>query len=327
MKKRIVCTILFVGLACGQRVMAKQLPDLSVLYVGSERTEEFVPFLKANVAHVESRDRRHFNPADAAAFDVVLLDWPQSEETHKMRKLASPLGAREKWNKPTVLLGSAGLNLAVSWKLKGGSGCTCLSPLAYDLRNHEIFDRPFKIDRKTTTIPTPVDFQDEIKAPTIEVVPLVRDIQRQLGMPGWCSYSSDFARNPEVEFFCGGVNHKTPTAGALWRQGNLLHFGFQESPLEMNETGQKLLLNAIAYISRFNEDRPIAITPSVFAGPVARSRPGIKKSLEKNEPRAAGEIAPALWAKINELDGAKMRQWTAQHIPFLHPNDNQLLED
>ena len=192
-------------------------------HIGSERTAEFIPFLKHNVAHVESRDRHQFNPADAAAFDVVLLDWPQGEETRDMRHLTSPLGSRENWNKPTVLLGSAGLNLAVAWKLKGGSGCTCLSPLAYDLRDHEIFDRPFKIDRsKTTRIPTPLDFQEEIKAPTIDVLPLVRDMDGQR-FPGWCSYSSDFSRNPDVEWFCGGVNHKTPTAGALWRQGNLLH--------------------------------------------------------------------------------------------------------
>ena len=65
------------------------------------------------------------------------------------------------------------------------------------------------------------------------------------------------------------MNHKTPTAAGLWRQGNLLHFGFDQSPAEMNDNGRQMLLNAIAYISSFSQDRPIAITPSVFAGPVA----------------------------------------------------------
>jgi hypothetical protein len=328
MKKQfsLIITILLAGLATGTSIAAKDLSELKVLYVGSERTDEFVSFLKPNVAHVESRDRHNFNPADASAFDVVMLDWPQTGGIEEMRSLKSPLGARENWSKPTVLLGSAGLHLAVAWKLKGGTGCTCLSPLAYDLRDHEIFDRPFKIDRaKTVTIPTPPDFKDEIKAPTIEVVPLVRDIDANR-MPGWCSYSSDFARNPDVEWFCGGVNHKTPTAGALWRQGNLLHFGFQESPIEMNETGQQLLLNAIVYISRFSQDRPIAITPSVFAGTVARSRNGIKWSLEHAEPRAAEEIAPELWVFLKSMPREKIIQWDADNVKFLHPNSDQQLE-
>src|SRR5882724_5215469 len=104
------------------------------------------------------------HPTEARDFDVVLFDWPQGEETRDMRKLGSPLGQREHWNRPTVLLGSAGLNLAVAWKLKGGSGCTCMNPLAYDLREHEIFERPFKIDRSSMiSIPTPADFQEELK--------------------------------------------------------------------------------------------------------------------------------------------------------------------
>jgi hypothetical protein len=171
------------------------------------------------------------------------------------------------------LLGSAGLNLAVCWKLKGGSGCTCLDPLAYDLREHEIFELPGRIDRgKMISIATPADFSDELEAKEIKVLPLVADIHQKRGMPGWCTHALDFARLPDVEFFCGGVNSQTPTSAGLWRQGNLLHFGFEQSPPEMNESGKQLLLNSIAYISRFTEDRPIAVTPSVFAGPVARSR-------------------------------------------------------
>ena len=97
-----------------------------------------------------------------------------------MRKLKSPLGRRDEWEKPTVLLGSAGLNLAVAWKLKGGSGCTCMDPMAYDLREHRIFDTPFKIDRdKLISIPTPADFKSEIKEPEIMVLPLVADQGRQ----------------------------------------------------------------------------------------------------------------------------------------------------
>ena len=62
---------------------------------------------------------------------------------------------------------------------------------------------------------------------------------------GWCSYYYEFADVPEAEYFCGGINEKTPRASAVWRQGNLLHFGFEQSPVELNATGRALLVNAI----------------------------------------------------------------------------------
>src|SRR5262249_9699987 len=46
-----------------------------------------------------------------------------------------------------------------------------------------------------------------------------------------------------------------------WRQGNLLHFGFDVSPEEMNEQGRSLLVHSIAYIAGFTEDRPITDAP------------------------------------------------------------------
>jgi hypothetical protein len=307
---------------------SKELSQLKVLYVGAERTPEFVAFLKYNVAQVESRPRRQFNPSDAVPFDVVLLDWPQGPETQEMAKLQSPIGPRAGWTKPTVLLGSAGLNLAVVWKLKGGTGCTCLDPLAYDLHSHPIFEQPFKIERKMVKIPTPPDFRDEIKTAEIEILPLVENYKRDW-RAGWCSYSYDFAQNPDVEFFCSGVNHKTPTAAALWRQGNLLHFGFEQSPAEMNETGQKLLLNAIAYISRFTQDRPIAVTPSVFAGAVARSRASVVRALKNQEyplEWLKEDFSPDLWKRIPSMERNQMLEWAQQNSPYLRPDATQKLE-
>jgi hypothetical protein len=318
------------GLASGLQSTAKDLATLKVLYVGSERAADYVNFLHGKVAQIEAKSRAQFNPADADPFDVVLFDWPQGEETREMRKLRSPLGARESWHKPTLLLGSAGLNLAVTWKLKGGSGCTCLEPMAYDLHSHEIFERPFAIDRgQMISIATPSDFQAEIDAPSIQVLPLV-DARPWHGRDGWCTYSNDFDRHPDIEFFCGGVNHKTPTAAGLWRQGNLLHFGFEPSPAEMNEAGQRLLLNSIAYISRFTEDRPIAATPSVFAGPIARPRATVARWLRNDNYRldsASDLVAASVWKEISALENrGKMAEWAEAHERFLHPNADLQLE-
>ena len=168
---------------------ARDLGTLKVLYIGdigSEREQAFSALLKKNVAVVDVTNRQGFDPETAASYDVVLLDWPQDYLQIGTgpgwgARLVSPLGARDKWSKPTVLLGSAGLNLAIPWRLKGGSGCTCMDPLAYGLRDHEIFEKPFKIDQtKMISIPTPEAFQSEIKENTILVLPLVDDITREM---------------------------------------------------------------------------------------------------------------------------------------------------
>jgi hypothetical protein len=75
---------------------------------------------------------------------------------------------------PSVLLGTAGLNLAVAWERKGGARRTCMNPMACDLRENRIDDTPFKIDRaKLILIPAPADFMGDIKAPKITVLALV----------------------------------------------------------------------------------------------------------------------------------------------------------
>jgi hypothetical protein len=112
-------------LALGMSAGAIELRELKVLHVGNnaERAGAFESFLTKHVKSVETVSRKDFIPARAATFDVVLLDWQQNEPgAEKFPPSKSPLGGREKWAKPTVFLGSAGLNMAVVWKLKGGSG-------------------------------------------------------------------------------------------------------------------------------------------------------------------------------------------------------------
>jgi hypothetical protein len=203
-----------------------------------------------------------------------------------------------------------------------------MDPLAYDLRDHPVFDGPFKIDRtRTVTIPTPPDFKAELKERTIQVLPLVDDTAAQW-KPGWCTYAFDFADYPDIEFFSGGVNHKTPTAAGLWRQGNLLHFGFEQSPAEMNETGRHLLLNSIAYISRFSEDRPIAVTPSVFAGKVAPSRRTIIRRFRHPEYEVkwvAESLAPEVRRQVEGKSREECVAWAEANAKFLRPGADTLL--
>lgn len=104
---------------------AADLKKLSVLYIADgddSRTDAFKKLLETHVAKYEITARKGFDPAKAQPFDVVLLDWHQDGDTQAEWKRPCPLGDRDKWAKPTVLLGSAGLNVAVVWQVRGGGG-------------------------------------------------------------------------------------------------------------------------------------------------------------------------------------------------------------
>ena len=121
--------ILAISLLVAATAAAADLDKLKVLYLADtnsqriQRNQHFEGFLRENVAQLKTMPRTAFKQSDAEGFDVVLLDWPQSDTARDERKKgSSPLGERSTWAKPTVLLGSAGLNLAGAWKVRGGSG-------------------------------------------------------------------------------------------------------------------------------------------------------------------------------------------------------------
>lgn len=120
---RSVCIglLTLLGLA-GLAVAEPEKADLRVLYIGDvsgARGKAYARFLEQHFRHSEAIGRKGFDPKQAATFDVVLLDWSQRERPEKP---TSPLGPREAWDRPTVLLGSAGLLLAEAWEIHGTIG-------------------------------------------------------------------------------------------------------------------------------------------------------------------------------------------------------------
>lgn len=95
---------------------------LRVLYVGSASTprgQAYVALLRQHFTQADGVERVGFEPKQAEPFDVVVLDWSQQD---RPREPMSPFGPRESWNKPTVLLGSAGLLLGEAWEIHGTIG-------------------------------------------------------------------------------------------------------------------------------------------------------------------------------------------------------------
>jgi hypothetical protein len=125
MKSNCLLGIAILSLCFPFANQAAKLEQLKVLYLGEaggDRAHEFAKFLQTKVGLVKVVSRQAFQAPQAEDFDVVILDWPQSAKVRFERGMGSPLGTRADWNKPTVLLGSAGLNLAVAWDLRGGAG-------------------------------------------------------------------------------------------------------------------------------------------------------------------------------------------------------------
>lgn len=124
---RIPMMIAAAMLACTAAIGAQESrpAPLRILFVGeahlAPRTEAFRAFLAERFRSVRTTTHAAMTPELAKDADVVILDWHQGQENPFPPK-ASPLGTREAWTKPTVLLGSAGLFTACIWKVNGGSG-------------------------------------------------------------------------------------------------------------------------------------------------------------------------------------------------------------
>ena len=117
----LICFVAF-----GYRVQGAEPISLDVLYIGqlgNERAEAFERFLQQHFRSVHVAQITELDSTKFGDIDVVLLDWSQSAAVLGVPKAtSSPLGARDKWSLPTVLVDSAGLLLAMRWDLIGGAG-------------------------------------------------------------------------------------------------------------------------------------------------------------------------------------------------------------
>jgi hypothetical protein len=90
----------------------------------------------------------------------------------------------------------------------------------------------------------------------------------------------------------------------------------------MNETGQALLLNSIAYIARFTEDRPIARTPSgwIETNGAPRNKRWIESWFATHAPADSelnGYLSPEIIAVVKEMDRFSYPKWYKENAPFL----------
>lgn len=177
------------------------------------------------------------------------------------------------------------------------------------------------------TVPTPDEWRPYLQAEEqkqLTFLPLVPGKRRDWPA-GWCTYAEHIGDSPDTEILCGGMNSKLPSAAAVWRQGNLLHFGFQQAPAEMNANGRALLENCIVYIARFADDRAIAATPSVFvAADYPRPLRYLLRGLQQEGATPAGlasHFAEPLATKLRAMEISALRAWVAANTDYLCAGD------
>jgi hypothetical protein len=99
---------------------AEKIP-LNILYMGqpeSARAKDFAQFLQDHFAKVAVMDAAKFDPAQTAAYDVVILDYdPASKD---VTKLAKQIKLPANYSKPTVLEGFLGARVGSALGLRLG---------------------------------------------------------------------------------------------------------------------------------------------------------------------------------------------------------------
>ena len=120
--------------------------------------------------------------------------------------------------------------------------------------DHEIFNRPFKVELTTIQVEVPDNYRtyyDGKDLPeTIDGWLVHEDYEKD----GWGLVSDPygFEDSPDCEYISSGTNSKSVRSVALGRQGNWFLWGFFAPPGDMTDEARLVFLNTVAYMKRFD---------------------------------------------------------------------------
>jgi hypothetical protein len=114
----------------GQTASADEKISLKILYAGdpgSERSKDFVSFLRQHFTEVAETNYEKVNADETKPFDVVVFDWSSIYPRDKDGKIKQPMTSLRSpkspslprsFDRPAVLIGAAGGFLAGKQRLK-----------------------------------------------------------------------------------------------------------------------------------------------------------------------------------------------------------------
>lgn len=151
--------------------------------------------------------------------------------------------------------------------------------------DHTVFREPLRVELEFEPLPEGDEYAERFGAgsPTWRV-------QRDdiLGRRGIIGDAHGFEDSPDCELISGGLNSKEPNAVAIGRQANILQWGFSAAPDRMTPSAQRVFLNSIVYMRRFDGDTPLV-------GRHQRSREWLQSFIDRiRRKRAEGDPSAKL---------------------------------
>jgi hypothetical protein len=322
----------------GPSASAADKIDLRVLYAGnpgSDRKEDFVAFLKQYFAHVGTIDFRRFKPGEATAYDVIIFDWtsiterPADGELARGGSVTIPVSqVTADFDRPAILVGAAGGEIASRLRLKIDPLCLCLQDAAHGIvDSHEIFRRPYPVDLRLEELATPALYRDwpggEKLGTTIKVWRVQRARFPTVNF-GPVSDPFGFDDSPDAEAISGGLNSKGPDSIALGRQGNFFLWGFSASPSLMTPEARKCFVNAVCYIKKYQGQRPM-----VHRVAQGREWALYYAGLLKHVPidNSLMRVFPEDLRRRFGTDSEKYLAYYRENLEYLHPSSSILVVD
>ncbi|MDN3548659.1 protein-disulfide reductase DsbD domain-containing protein [Mucilaginibacter aquaedulcis] len=238
----------------------KPMPAKLVWYMPSEsrykefyktRMPAFKSFLEKNFTVVKTVDWRDYNSKMSDDVDVTIID-------------AYPVNLPVNFNRPAILIAAVAPDIGIPIGLKFDWYCQCLENDALNIKTqHEIFNTPNKVNLTMVTRPTPGGFFNGFQgATTPKTMPMWRVVtegfdRKKPYLIGMVAHGEGFADSPDAEVISGGVCLKNAEAVALGRHGNYFMWGFAASPEYMTDEANKVFVNTICYINKFDKKIPI----------------------------------------------------------------------
>ncbi len=125
---------------------------------------------------------------------------------------------------------------------------------------HIVFSKPFIVNPTVEEYDTPSGyrrFPGGKELPDKMKVWKVQNSEKKT-YGGVVARSYGFTDSPDAEAIVLGVNNgKEYGAVGIGRHGNFLQWGYSSPPSEMTEAGQKLFLNCLCYIKKFDGKAPL----------------------------------------------------------------------
>jgi len=200
---------------------------------------------------------------------------------------------------------------------------------------HPIFKGPVPVEMSIQNTPTPPGYfqwafvkECPKTLPTVAILkkegypPPPEDVGKKppdfTWEPGVVTSDAGFLDSPDAESIAGGIHMKGPDYISIGRQGHILQWGFYGSPDEMTETGRRIFLNAVYYISTFKGAPILALREQIPRDDLALTL-GFIDAVYKDKPdevlqREFGKDVPA---EAKQPRDAR-RAWFLSIRPYLY---------